>query len=116
LKQRLDEVSALAEERQTGLEKLQQELSRAGLMADKFDFSKLTSREKNATITENDKVGNSKPDIKVETDNASKTDTLLSEIFNSGTGNLRSYASATNHSLLGSHTGSVDLAAAIRAA
>lgn len=116
LKQRLDEVSALAEERQAGLEKLQQELSRAGLMADKFDFSKLTSREKNANVTENDKASDSKPDIKVETNNASKTDTLLSEIFKSGTGNLRSYASGTNHSLLGSNTGSVDLAAAIRAA
>lgn len=121
LKQRLDEVSALADERQVGLEKLQHELSRAGLMADKFNFSKLTSREKHPQLAE-EKASQPeiKPEIKTETSVASKsagiTDTLLAEIFSHGNGTLRSFSSGTNHSLLGSASGTIDLAGLIRAA
>ena len=118
LKQRLTEVSALAEERQNGLEKLQLELSRAGLMADKFDFSKLTSREKNA-----DSAGapETSTEVRAETSNASKkavaaTDHLLAEIFSRGGGSLRSLPSGTTHALLGNSGADVDLADVIRRA
>ena len=43
-----DEAIGLANERQKGLEVLQEKLSQAGLMNEKFDFSKLTSREADA--------------------------------------------------------------------
>jgi hypothetical protein len=48
LRQRLDEMSKLADERQDGMLKLQEELTRAGLLSDKHDFSKILNREKPA--------------------------------------------------------------------
>lgn len=88
------------------------------LTGSKFDFSKLTSREKNVT-DERGVTSEVKPEIKVATANASKnnvTDTLLEGLLMGGTGQLRSYASGTNHALLGAGTGHIDLAAAIRSA
>jgi hypothetical protein len=113
LKQRVAELGALADERQAGLERLQAELSKAGLVAEKFDFSKASSREEHAT-------GNAtaKKEIQTTTSNASRpTDQLLSEIFSRGSGSLRFVSSTTAHQLLGTSGGaSTDIAAAILAA
>ena len=116
LKQRVSELGALADERQAGLERLQAELSKAGLVAEKFDFSKAASREANPADTE---PVVAKEEIKQVTSNASRpapTDYLLSEIFSRGGGSLRFVSSSTTHQLLGSSNGgSTDIAAAIRA-
>lgn len=118
LKQRVNELGALADERQAGLERLQAELSKAGLVAEKFDFSKASSREVNHAETAPEPVA-VKEEIKQVTSNASKpaaTDHLLSEIFARGGGSLRFVSSSTTHQLLGSaNGGSTDIAAAIRA-
>jgi len=115
LKQRVGELGALADERQAGLERLQSELSKAGLVAEKFDFSKASSREANPAETPEPVAA--KEEIKQVTSNASRpTDHLLSEIFNRGGGSLRFVSSSTTHQLLGSSNGgSTDIAAAIRA-
>lgn len=115
LKQRVAELGALADERQAGLERLQSELAKAGLVAEKFDFSKASSREEKA-------IANTEPapkqEIQATTSNASRpTDQLLSEIFNRGSGSLRFVSSNTSHQLLGTSGGpSSDIAAAILAA
>lgn len=115
LRKRVEELGTLADERQAGLERLQAELSKAGLVAEKFDFSKASSREKEAEPT-----GAEEPKIEASTTKASKaplaTDHLLSEIFNRGGGQLRFVSSNTSHQLLGSTSGAgSDIAAAIRA-
>lgn len=115
LKQRVSELGVLADERQAGLERLQSELSKAGLVAEKFDFSRASSREENATANAEPAV---KQEIQATTSNASRpTDLLLSEIFNRGAGSLRFVSSSTSHQLLGTSGGaSTDIAAAILAA
>lgn len=117
LKQRVGELGALADERQAGLERLQAELSKAGLVGEKFNFSKASSREANPAETPEPVAA--KEEIKQVTSNASRpapTDYLLSEIFNRGGGSLRFVSSSTTHQLLGSSNGgSTDIAAAIRA-
>ena len=46
---RITELEALADERQAAAEKLQAELARVGVVSEKFDFSKASSREANAS-------------------------------------------------------------------
>ena len=46
---RISELELLADERQAGLEKLQGVLAEKGMLQDKFDFSKASSREANAS-------------------------------------------------------------------
>lgn len=124
LRQRVGELEVLASERQDGLEKLQAELAKAGLMQDRFDFSKLTSREK--TPAAGKEAESAMPPaatpvggIKTETSNASRgapTDRLLSEIVRRGGGSLRVTGSGTAHALLGNSNPEGDLMAALRMA
>ena len=120
LKQRVSELGTLADERQAGLERLQAELSKAGLVAEKFDFSKASSREAAADAKPAAEAAATpaavKDELKASTANASKpTDHLLSEIFSRGGGHLRFVSSSTTHQLLGSSSSNgTDLASAIR--
>jgi hypothetical protein len=120
LRQRVGELEVLANERQEGLEKLQEELTKAGIMQDKFNFSKLTSREKGAQ--EAAPPAAEQANIKAEVVNASKgssssarTDALLDDILSRGAGNLRFGQSGTSHALLGNNSGD-DLVSALRGA
>jgi len=117
LRQRVGELGALADERQAGLERLQGELAKAGLVAEKFDFSKAASREAKPAETAAETVV-VKEEINKVTSNASRpTDYLLSEIFSRGGGSLRFVSSSTTHQLLGSSGGGgADIAAAIKSA
>tara|TARA_B100001175_G_scaffold35808_1_gene26074 strand:- start:1531 stop:2337 length:807 start_codon:yes stop_codon:yes gene_type:complete len=121
-RQRLTETQTLSDERQVGLEKLQGELAKAGLMNDKFDFSKATSREKNANPEADSSTTTSfssgkAPELKSTEVNASRnTDHLLAEIWKRGAGALRVTSSGTSHALLGaSNTTDGDLMAVLRA-
>ena len=119
LKQRVCELGTLADERQAGLEQLQAELSKAGLVAEKFDFSKASSREAAADTKPAETAAAPaavKEELKASTANASKpTDYLLSEIFSRGGGQLRFVSSSTTHQLLGSSSANgSDIASAIR--
>lgn len=120
LRMRVGELETLANERQEGLEKLQAELARAGLLSEKYDFSKLSSREKGVTVA----AGGSKEHaptttLEATTSNASKApvamqDRLFSEILSRGGGNLRVLGSGTSHALLGNASTDGDLMAALR--
>lgn len=123
LRQRVGELEVLSNERQEGLEKLQAELSKAGLMQDKWNFSKLTSREKGASETDAAAAAQAaQAGVKAEVVNASKTvvaartDHLLADILSRGAGGIRMTQSGTSHAWLGNNSGDGDVASAIRSA
>ena len=133
-----DEAIQLANERQKGLEVLQGKLAEAGLMAqhEKFDFSKLTSREESADAT------NTKPaephaagaagtpaleTVKAEASKAAGASSSRANPLDSGgdllegllarsSAGLRMGASGTQHAWLGSAGGEGNLIASLTAA
>lgn len=111
-------------ERQQGLETLQAELSRAGLMNEKFDFSKLSSREANSPA-EPAAVAAPAPaleQVKMEASKAAGSSAranplegngdLLSNLLSRSNGGLRMTPSGTPHSFLG--TAEPDIASLLR--
>ena len=118
------EAMTLCDERQQGLETLQAELIKGGLMNEKFNFSKLTSREQ--TPAEPHAAGNAAaaPSLEVVKAEASKAAAgssgnpiqqhdLLSSLLNRSSGGLRMGQSATQHAFLGA-TGEADIGSLIR--
>ena len=133
LRTRLDEMSKLADERQDGMIKLQEELTRAGLLSDKHDFSKILNREKPAAdaaaaaviATGDGKAPEaSASNVKVETTQASRgaassanpleSDQLMALCMR-GQGSGRVFQSTTSHPHLGNNGMPGDIMAAIRA-
>ena len=131
LRQRLDEMSKLADERQDGMMKLQEELTKAGLLSDKHDFSKILNREKPAAEAAA-AAGVAAPGVKaempsagvvVETSQASRGSTSSSNPFEAdpllamcmrGEGSGRIVQSNTSHSMLGNNGVPGDIMAALR--
>ena len=132
-----DEAIQLANERQKGLEVLQGKLAEAGLMAqsEKFDFSKLTSREESTADTtkpaephaagaagtpalETVKAEASKA-ASASSSRANPLDTggdLLEGLLARSSAGLRMGASGTQHAWLGSAGGEGNLIASLTAA
>lgn len=124
-----DECMELANERQKGLEVLQSKLLEAGLMNEKFDFSKLTSREKEppaAALEPHQTTATPALEtVKAEASKAAqsragnpleRSGDLLSSLLSRSSGGLRMTASGTAHSLLGAQEGAgTDIAAIMRA-
>lgn len=123
--QRITELENLANERQEANTKLQEELAKAGLVKDKFDFSKVASRE--AAPKENGKapmVDAGQAGLSAVTSNASRgpafsmEDELFSFIRGSSSslGSSKINQSSTAHSLLGASQGGMEseIASAIR--
>ena len=118
------EAMTLCDERQKGLETLQAELIKGGLMNEKFNFSKLTSREQVEEPHAAAGVGAAAPSLEVVKAEASKAASgssgnpiqqqdLLASLLNRSTGSLRMGQSATQHGFLGA-TGETDLGSLIR--
>ena len=123
-----EEAVGLANERQKGLEALQAELTKAGLMQEKFDFSKLASREAEPPAPREPHQSGSTPTLETVKAQASKAGSsrsgnplersgdLLSSLLNRSSGGLRMQASGTSHSFLGSqNSDGTDIAAVLRA-
>lgn len=121
-----DALKCMAE-RQKGLETLQAELSRAGLMNEKFDFSKLSSREANPPV-EPAAAATPAPaleQVKMEASKAAgssaranpleSSNDLLSNLLSRSSGGLKMVPSGTAHSYLGAPSGEQDIAAVLRA-
>jgi hypothetical protein len=123
-----DALKCMAE-RQKGLETLQAELSRAGLMNEKFDFSKLSSREANPPA-EPAAAATPAPaleQVKMEASKAAGSSSaaranplegsndLLSNLLSRSTGGLKMVPSGTAHSYLGAPSGEPDIASVLRA-
>lgn len=115
--QRISELEQLCTDRQDAAEKLQDELARAGVLKDKFDFSKLSSREKPvdgavAPPSEPLATGGEPAALTNDRVNASRRveDELMSFISSkaSGLGSHRIGQSATGHAHLGATAGSMD--------
>ena len=129
-----DEAIQLANERQKGLEVLQGKLAEAGLMAqhEKFDFSKLTSREEPAAETAKPAEPHAAGTPALETvkaeaskaagassSRANPLDTrgdLLEGLLARSSAGLRMAASGTQHAFLGSAGGEGNLIASLTAA
>ncbi len=124
-----DEAIGLANERQKGLEVLQEKLSQAGLMNEKFDFSKLTSREADADTPTEPHAAAAPPaleTVKAEASKAAgaphmsanpiKQQDLLMNLLSRSTGGLRMTASGTQHAFVGSAGGEGNLMASLAAA
>ena len=119
------EAMTLCDERQKGLETLQAELIKGGLMNEKFNFSKLTSREQvppepHAATG----AGAATPSLEVVKAEASKAadasgnpiqqEDLLQSLLNRSSGGLRLTPSGTNHAHLGQISGEPDIGALLR--
>ena len=118
------EAMTLCDERQKGLETLQAELIKGGLMNEKFNFSKLTSREQVVPAEPHASGAAATPSLEVVKAEASKAASgssgnpiqqqdLLSSLLSRSSGSLRMGQSATQHGFLGA-TGETDLGALIR--
>lgn len=112
--QRITELETLCNDRQAAAEKLQDELAKAGVLKDKFDFSKLSSREAGAAKTEDKKE--EAGGLTTTTSTASRgaavsmEDELMSFVRGhaSSGGSHRIGQSGTGHSTLGATSGSLE--------
>jgi hypothetical protein len=96
--QRITELEALSNERQTVAEKLSEQLSASGAMTEKFDFSKAAAREVNPP------AGASNAPAVSPTPVAARTlaiDPLLAFVSGTGGGNANLMPSSSTHALLG---------------
>ena len=126
-----EDYKVLCDERQKGLEALQAELIKGGLISESNNFSKLFAREKEAPPAEphaaSSGVAAATPSLEVVKAEASKaagsasgnpiqqTD-LLDSLLSRSSGSLRMGPSATQHALLGSAGGEPDIASLLRSA
>ena len=121
-----DDYKTLCDERQQGLETLQAELIKGGLMNEKFNFSKLTSREQ-TPAEPHAAVGAAAatPSLEVVKAEASKAaagssgnpiqqQDLLASLLGRSRGGLRMTPSGTNHAHLGQVSGEADLGSILR--
>tara|TARA_B100000795_G_scaffold269273_1_gene258165 strand:+ start:1493 stop:2332 length:840 start_codon:yes stop_codon:yes gene_type:complete len=114
----------VCDERQKGLETLQAELIRGGLMNEKFDFSKLTSREKDAPTEphmsgapvslEVVKAEASKAAASSASGNPIQSHDLLAGLLGRSNGGLRMGSSGTGHAFLGSANQEADIGSILR--
>lgn len=124
-----DEAIGLANERQKGLEVLQEKLAQAGLVGEKFDFSKLTSREVDAPKVAEPHATTTPVALETVKAEASKAAAgnnaranplesadLLQTLLARSNAGLRVTNSGTQHAFLGAASGEVNLAATIAAA
>jgi hypothetical protein len=140
--QRIVELESLATERQQQAERLQAELAKHGLIAEKFNFSKLAAREEGAAhdaegdvkmegasaATSNaagkapvadgplaGTVSNASRGAAGHSGNPFEGDSLAMMIAARGSGGLKMAASGTQHAFLGAQDSSGDLAALLKA-
>ena len=126
-----DEAIGLAQERQKGLMVLQEKLTEAGLMQEKFDFSKVASREVAPPVAEPHQAAGGAPAleaVKAEASKAAamgassrggnpleKSGDLLSSLLSRSNAGLRMQASGTAHGFLGAqNSDGTDIAAVLR--
>lgn len=106
---RIEELEGLVSERTNAAERLQEEMAKAGLVKEKFDFSNATARESSPPAN----TGSVAPRIEA----TPFVDPLLSFVQKSGQGNGRFGQSASNHHILGAGgAGDQGIEAALRMA
>ena len=111
---RIAELEGLAEERLLAAEKMQAQLAKSGVLSEKLDFSKATSRETSPPTASGSAAAMKAPP---SAPSAPAADPLLSFIQQSGVGTSRIGLSATSHHLLGAAgAGDSSLQSALRLA
>jgi len=114
--QRITELEQLANERQEANSKLQDELAKAGIIKDKFDFSKVTSREAALKDDKAPEAPTTESSLTAVTSNASRKaavaleDELMSFVRGSSKtmGSSKIHQSSTGHSFLGATQGGLE--------
>ena len=114
--QRIAELETHCNELQTANGALQEELAKAGIIKDKFDFSKLSSREAGAAASEVKAEAVADTKLTAVVSNASRgagismDDELMSFVRGSasGAGSGKIIQSATGHSYLGATSGTLE--------
>ncbi len=122
------EAMTLCDERQKGLEVLQAELVKGGHMNEKFNISKLASREQTPEEP-HVAIGNAAatPSLEVVKAEASKAasgssgnpiqqEDLLQSLLSRSNGGLRMHQSGSPHAFLGASSGEADLGSILRGA
>lgn len=105
---RVGELEGLVNERTTAAERLQEELAKAGLVKEKFDFSNAAAREATPPATTG---------AATRASAAPYVDPLLSFVQKAGAGSSRIGLSASNHHILGAGgSGDNGIEAALRMA
>lgn len=102
--QRITELEALSNERQVVAEKLSEQLSATGAVAEKFDFSRAAAREVNPPAGASDSSAASSAPAAAARSKAPMADPLLAFVSNSGSGSGQLMPSASTHALLGGGT------------
>lgn len=98
LKQRLNEMTALADERQDGLTQLSEELVKAGVLRNKNNFSSLLNREKPAAKAAEAAINKAVSDGLVEPGSSSTSmQELISESNNASRSTAASSSTTTNN-------------------
>ena len=108
---RIAELEGLVTERTTAAEKLQEELAKAGVLKDTFEFSKASAREYAAPAT----TGGAASSGSVSPPAAPFVDPLLSLVMGRA-GSGRIMPSTSSHAILGATGASDDISAALRVA
>jgi hypothetical protein len=114
--QRITELENHCNELQTANGALQEELAKAGIIKDKFDFSKLSSREAGAKEESKEEAAAAESKLRAVTSNASRgapafmEDELMSFVRGSasGSGSGKIIQSGTGHSYLGATSGTLE--------
>jgi hypothetical protein len=110
---RISELEALCSEKQAAAEKLQEELARAGVIKEKFDFSKASSRVAGAS----DSASGGAAAASVAAAPQPFVDPLFAYVAKAGQGAGRIAQSATQHHILGAGgAGEASLQSALRMA
>lgn len=107
---RIAELEGLVTERTTAAEKMQEELAKAGVLKDTFEFSKAAARESAPTETTGGAAASSS-----SAHTAPFVDPLLSLVMGSRAGSGRIMPTSSNNSILGA-VGDSDISAALRLA
>ena len=110
---RIAELESLAAERLTASEKLQEELAKAGVLKDTFEFSKASAREASPAAT----TGAAELSMSAAGKSSITMDPLLAFVTSGNiTGSGRLMPTSSSNAVLGMANASDDIAAAIRMA
>lgn len=109
---RISELESLCNERQLAAEKLTEQLAKAGVVCEKFDFSKASARETSPP----ESTGAAVASASAAAASAPAVDPLLAFVTRGGGGSGKIGLSSTSHHLLGAGSGEPSLNAALRMA
>jgi hypothetical protein len=108
---RISELETLCNERQAAAEKLQEQLAKAGVITEKFDFSRANAREAAPAASTGAPLA-----VAAASSSAPAVDPLLAYVTQAGVGTSKIGLSSTSHHILGAGAGEQSIHTALRTA